>query len=265
MSTKIRWLPYLRSAFVLSIVGILLAEAKGQQPSGSGDPLAVFAAELVEIRPGEGPFPESTVLPKTFRIARHEVPQNLYAHVQGSDPSRWKGPRNSSEMMTWNEARAFCEKLTGMLIERKLIPADSVVRLPTEAEWEYCCRAGTTTRYSFGDEAQQPGDQGNKATRLDEFAWHTGNAAGNDPPVGALKPNAWGLHDMHGYLWEMTSDKWSKAEADNVDVPENAIVARGGSWKDRFDRLTSTSRKPIGPEERDDSLGFRCVVAPAKK
>ncbi len=70
---------------------------------------------------------------------------------------------------------------------------------------------------------------------------------------------------MHGYLWEMTSDKWSKAEADNVDVPENAIVARGGSWKDRFDRLTSTSRKPIGPEERDDSLGFRCVVAPAKK
>jgi formylglycine-generating enzyme required for sulfatase activity len=168
-------------------------------------------------------------------------------------------------MMTWNEARAFCEKLTAMLIERKLIPADSEIRLPTEAEWEYCCRAGTTTRYSFGDEARQPGDQGNKATRLDEFAWHTGNAAGNDPPVGALKPNAWGLYDMHGYLWEMTSDKWSKGEANDGDVPENSLVARGGSWKDRFDRLTSTSRKPIGPEERDDALGFRCVVAPAKK
>lgn len=265
MTAKIRWLPYVRTAFVLSIAGILLAEPDKPQPAADRDLLATFVDELVEIRPGEGQFPEANGLPKTFRIARYEVPQNLYAHVQGSDPSRWKGLRNSSEMMTWNEAREFCQKLTALLIERKLIPDDAEVRLPTEAEWEYCCRAGTKTKYSFGDEAQQPGDQGNKATRLDEFAWHTGNAAGNDPPVGALKPNAWGLYDMHGYLWEMTSDKWSKSSENDSDIPKNAIVARGGSWKDRYDRLTSTSRKAIGPEERDDALGFRCVVAPVKK
>ena len=173
--------------------------------------LKTFVEELVLITPGEGKFPASfqmgakeggdaseqpqheVAFKYKFAIAKYEMPQNLYEAVMGTNPSRWKGPRNSVEMMSWKEANDFCQKITQQLRDRKLIGADEVIRLPTEAEWEYCCRAGTTTKYSFGDEAQQPGDVAPKATRLGEYGWHTGNAAGNDPPVGALKPNPWGL------------------------------------------------------------------------
>jgi formylglycine-generating enzyme required for sulfatase activity len=251
--------------------------------------LQTFVDELVEITPGEGRFPESfqmgstaveseqplhrVTLTQRFAIARYEVPQNLYEAVMVENPSRWKGPRNSAEMMTWQEASTFCEKLTRMLRAQKLIAADEHIRLPTEAEWEYCCRAGTTTAYSFGDEAQSEQDTGNEASLLDPYAWHTGNAAGNDPPVGALKPNPWGLFDMHGYLSEFTADAWhddytgaprdGTAWKQQVETATAAarIVVRGGSWKDRFSDLRSASRQPFDVNARDDAVGFRCVKA----
>lgn len=246
-----------------------------------------FVEELVEITPGKGKFPaefrmgstaqpaeqpvHSVRLQQPFAIARYEVPQNLYEAVMGSNPSRWKGPRNSAEMMTWHEARTFCEKLTGLLRAAKLIAADEVIRLPSEAEWEYCCRAGTTTAYSFGAEARAAGDTGKQASLLDPHAWHTGNAAGNDPPVGALKPNPWGLYDMHGYLREFTADPWhadyAGAPADGSawtaaegEMPKEVVV-RGGSWKDKYPELRSAARKPFGATDRDDAVGFRCVRA----
>ncbi|MBI1311258.1 SUMF1/EgtB/PvdO family nonheme iron enzyme [bacterium] len=251
--------------------------------------LKTFVAEFVAITPGRETFPASfemgssdgpaserprhrVTLSKPFAVARYEVTQNLYAAVMGSNPSQWKGPRNSAEMMTWSDAVAFCGKLTKLLREAGLIQSDEVIRLPTEAEWEYCCRAGTSTRYSFGDEAQQDGDTDTKATRLDEFAWHTGNAAGNDPPVGALKPNAWGLYDLHGYLWEFVEDEWfgdySGAPADgSARTSDRSAVARhvvrGGSWRERFGRLTSAARMPVTEEFRRDDVGFRCVRAKA--
>ncbi|RMG35846.1 MAG: formylglycine-generating enzyme family protein [Planctomycetota bacterium] len=222
---------------------------------------------------------------RPFAIAKYETPQNLYQAVMGTNPSRWKGPRNAAEMMTWHEARTFCERITRILRDRKLIAADEHIRLPTEAEWEYCCRAGTTTLYSFGDSAQNDGDVGPKAGILDRYAWHTGNAAGNDPPVGALRPNKWGLFDMHGYLWEMTEDDWfpdyatgpsddrprkrrsertdqanaPKAVNRSADPSSRRITIRGGSWRDRFDRLTSTARTAFPIDARSDAVGFRCV------
>jgi formylglycine-generating enzyme required for sulfatase activity len=205
-----------------------------------------------------------------FAIARYEIPQNLYEAVIGSNPSKWKGPRNSVEMMTWREARTFCEKLTALLREAQLIAETEVIRLPTEAEWEYCCRAGTATAYSFGEAAQAEGDAGNQATILSEYGWHTGNAAGNDPPVGALKPNPWGLYDMHGYLREYCEDAWdpsyddapadgSARTAEEGDAPR--VVVRGGSWKDGFDALRSASRMEWDPSKGDDAVGLRCVKA----
>ena len=89
-----------------------------------------------------------------------------------------------------------------------LIGGDQEIRLPTEAEWEYTARAGSTTTYSFGDDVKQLGD----------YAWSTENAAGNDPPVGAKKPNAWGLYDVHGYLWEWCQDH---AHADYRGAPQD--------------------------------------------
>jgi formylglycine-generating enzyme required for sulfatase activity len=243
-------------------------------------------AEFVEITPGKGRFPASfamgseagtpagqpvheVTIDHAFHIARGEVSQNLYAVVMGRNPSKWKGARNSAEMFTFGEALEFCRRLTQLLGEAGLLANDEEIRLPTEAEWEYCCRAGTTTAYSFGDSAVLPGDAGNKASALDAYAWHTGNAAGNDPPVGAKKPNAWGLYDMHGYLWEFVADPWH----DNYDgAPKDGRawttteakprrVVRGGSWKDRHEHLTSAARRAVPPDAADDAIGFRCVRA----
>lgn len=253
--------------------------------------LRTFKDEFVAITPGRGEFPQSyrmgsdagdaerpaheVTLADQFSMAKYEVPQNLYEAVMGANPSRWKGPRNSAEMMSWGEALEFCRKVTQMLREEKLIAADVEVRLPTEAEWEYCCRAGTSTAYSFGDQARADGDEGNKATLLDPYGWHTGNASGNDPPVGALKPNPWGLYDMHGYLAEFCLDSWhadyTGAPADGTawgHDPQQArgsVVVRGGSWKDAYGDLRSSARKPLGVNMRDDAVGFRCVMAPVNR
>jgi formylglycine-generating enzyme required for sulfatase activity len=257
----------------------------GKSASAADDPelaqlLKTFVDELVPITPGIEKFPATLVVPfsgdvvdgqpKTFKldepfaIAKYEVPQNLYAAVMGSNPSKWTGPRNSVEMMTWNEANQFCEKLTELLRKSKLIEETEEIRLPTEIEWEYCCRAGTDTAYSFGDRAQADGDADKIATILNQYGWHTGNAAGNDPPVGALKPNPWGLYDLHGYLWEFCSDPWSAEVVDNATDPQlfsDRIVIRGGSWKDRFEKLTSASRREFAIDARDDAVGIRCVRA----
>ena len=249
-----------------------------------------FNDEFVEIAPGEKSRDGSISFPKSFRmgsdqvdsekpayevtlkqkfsIAKYEVPQNLWEAVTGANPSKWKGPRNSVEMFSWQEARDFCNKLTELLRAEKLLGNDEVIRLPTEAEWEYCCRAGPTTIYSFGDKATKDGDAGNKASLLDEFGWHTGNAAGNDPPVGAKKPNAWGLYDVHGYLWEFVEDSWHDnyegAPADGRAWSEAApkkVVVRSGSWKDNHSKLTSSARRAISVADGDDAIGLRCVKA----
>ncbi len=249
-----------------------------------------FSDEFVEIAPGEKSRDGSITFPAKFRmgsdqaasekpahevmlkhrfaIAKYEVPQNLYEAVMEANPSKWKGPRNSVEMFSWQEARDFCGKITELLRAEKLLGEAEAIRLPTEAEWEYCCRAGTTTVYSFGDSATKEGDAGNKASVLDEFGWHTGNAAGNDPPVGAKKPNAWGLYDFHGYLWEFVEDSWHDnydgAPADGREWTDSAakkIVVRSGSWKDHYSKLTSSARRSLPLTEGDDAIGFRCVKA----
>lgn len=247
-------------------------------------PLKLFAEEFVEITPGQGKFPVQfdmgrrdgkpaerpqhfVRLTKSFAIAKYEVPQNLYEEIMGENPSRWKGPRNSVEFLSWDDANTFCEKISKRLHEERLISVNDYIRLPTEAEWEYCCRAGTTTRYVFGDNPQNETDVSPKATLLNAYAWHTGNAAGNDPPVGALKPNAWGLYDMHGYLWEFTADEWRgnynqtslSGSFKKLPTDPKTVAIRGGSWKDEFPLLTSSSRRPMGRTEKDDAVGFRCV------
>jgi len=249
--------------------------------------LETFNKEFIHITPGKGKFPESfsmgsetgeaterpmrkVTFKYDFWMAKYEVPQDLYEAVMGENPSRWKGPRNSVEMMDIQHTVEFCRRVTKKMRAAKLLKPDEEIRLPSEAEWEYCCRAGTKTAYSFGDIATGDGDVGKQASVLSAYAWHTGNAAGNDPPVGALKPNGWGLYDMHGYLWEFVSDSWSDdytaAPTDGKShAPQRAlgkdgqIVMRGGSWKDRYEQLRSTVRKKGKSGLKDDAVGFRCV------
>lgn len=256
--------------------GTLLAAA--EIPAETLALLKTFQEEFITVTPGSGMFPASFVmgtpggpfteqppqkvtLAESFAMAKYEVPQNLWEAVMGSNPSKWKGKRNSVEMFSFREANDFCRKLTELLREAELIKADEEIRLPTEAEWEYCCRAGTTTPYSFGESATKPGDAGPKSSLLDEFGWHTGNAAGNDPPVGAKKPNPWGFYDMHGYLREFVSDPWRETYATPAAEGAKRRVVRGGSWKDRYECLRSGYREPIAEETRDDAVGLRCVRA----
>lgn len=256
------------------------AQDAGASPTRN-DLLKDFVDNCVLIEPGtekfpqqfqlgrhfESPFalPERTVaMTQSFRISKFEMTQELYAAINGANPSRWKGPRNSVECMSFLDAEMFCQKFTAQLHAAKLIAPNDVVRLPTEAEWEYCCRAGTDTLYSFGDKTRTQADAATASSILNEYAWHTGNAAGNDPAVGVLKPNPWGLFDMHGYLWEYVSDTY---DASPASTPRKATagastrIIRSGSWRDHASHLTSGARLPIPDHVSSDAIGFRCVIA----
>lgn len=266
--------------------------AQTKADEATSELLKTFVEELIAITPGEGEYPDrfsfgspqaaktpdtasrdalaarDVAMTQPFAIARYEVTQELYAAVMGKNPSRWQGRRNSVELVSVAEASTFCERLTKLLRDRELIGDREQIRLPTEIEWEYCCRAGTTTVYSFGDEAQAEGERSPRASLLDKYGWHTGNAAGNDPPVGAKAPNPWGLYDVHGYLWEFVTpavdgqgDGLASAPADPAEKPAETAVIRGGSWKDAYPALTSTSRRIVPATTRDDAIGFRCVRA----
>ena len=263
----------------LLIGAALLGADPMQQPDAREQILRRFVDELVPLTPGMGAFPASfrmgsadgpeaekpvhtVTFGKPFRLARYEVTQELYQAIMGQNPSKWKGPRNSVEMVSWTEATDFCRKLTVELRKLKLLGDDEVIRLPSEAEWEYACRAGSATQYSFGD----------KADELKDHAWFKGNSKGEDPPVGKKKPNAWGLYDMHGYVWEWCQDAWHPnyegapadgSARDSKDARER--VARGGSWADSAEHCRSAFRAHWPPDYRSDAVGFRCVRVAEKK
>lgn len=257
----------------LLIPALLVAEPTDKQMPL----LATFRSEFIPVTPGRGQFPKTFQMGTAkgkqvaeqpahqvtfhydFQVARYEVPQDLWEAVMGSNPSRWKGPRNSVEMLTFAEAEKFCVRATELMRSAKLIKNDELIRLPSEAEWEYVARAGTTTLYSFGDQVAD----------LDAHGWYTGNAAGNDPPVGAKKPNAWGLYDIHGYLWEWCRDtghpNYQQAPADGSAWIKQGNakqrVLRGGSWKDKAEKLTSSYRWLVPDSLKDDAVGLRCILA----
>jgi formylglycine-generating enzyme required for sulfatase activity len=237
--------------------------------------LKTFRDEFVAITPGQGDFPAAftmgnaagpaaeqpthrVTLGRPFAMARYEVPQNLWRAVMGANSSRWKGERNSVEMLSYDDAFAFCRKATELMRADNLIKANESIRLPSEAEWEYAARAGTQTRFSFGDDDRE----------LTHYAWFTGNAAGNDPAVGAKRPNLWKLYDVHGYLWEWCADPWHE-NYDNAPADGSVWsagdaqkrVLRGGSWKDPAERTTSSSRRGEAHDFKDDAVGLRCVLA----
>src|SRR5436305_11672242 len=144
---------------------LLVAALAAVDPSADQTALLkTFREEFIAITPGEGKFPRSfkmgdgdkvreVTLRGRFSIAKYEVPQNLWEGVMGTNPSKWKGKRNSVEMLSYAEAGDFCRKATELMWAAKLIESGEEIRLPTEAEWEYCARAGTTTKYSWGDDA----------------------------------------------------------------------------------------------------------------
>src|SRR5713101_380062 len=150
----------------------------------------------------DAPLHEVVVGP--FSIDKHLVTQKQFQTVMGSNPSRWKGDKNPVEQVRWSDAVRFCNQrseLEGLqpgydLQTWKCNFDANGYRLPTEAEWEYACRAGTTTPYFFGDNSAKLGD----------YAWFDKNSGGHPRSVGQKQPNPWGLYDMTGNLWEWCND-----------------------------------------------------------
>jgi formylglycine-generating enzyme required for sulfatase activity len=238
--------------------------------------LKLFAEEFIALTPGMGKHPESFVMgtekggrdderparkitfAKPFAMAKYEATQELYQAVMGKNPSKWKGPRNAIEMVSWQEANEFCEAVTKEMQKQKLLEEDEKIRLPSEAEWEYVCRAGTTSEYSFGNNLEE----------LTKYCWYKANSKGHDPPVGKKEANPWGFYDMHGYNWEWCADTWAPtyegAPADGsarADAQAKDRVIRGGSWADPAEASRSAFRHHLPAGARVDTVGFRCVKA----
>lgn len=189
-----------------------------------------------------------TVALRPFLISRFLITQNLYARVTGLSPSSLPCQNCPVETVSWIDAVGFCNQLskaTGLTESyeflgndggARIIPNSEGFRLPTEAEWEYACRAGT---------------QGPRYGELDKIAWYNGNANGHIQPVGLKQPNAWGLYDMLGNVWEWCSDQY------DPEVYGSYRIFRGGGWADDERGCLATNRRRSHPTFKIDDLGFR--------
>jgi len=188
---------------------------------------------------------------KPFYMGKHEVTQGQWRAVMGQNPSHFTGSDDLPvDRVNWEDCQAFCKKVSAKVGMR--------IRLPSEAEWEYACRAGTRTRYSYGDPMHP---------ELGQYGWYDANSKGKTHPVGRLKPNPWGLYDMHGNLWEWCQDVYHKgydgAPADGSawvsggDKGSSRVI-RSGCWYDYHGgRCSSANRGGLEPFVRGRYFGLR--------
>ena len=196
----------------------------------------------------EGPAHEVTIK-NPFYLGKYPVTQKQWEKVMGSNPSRFKGDNLPVEQVSWDDVQIFIKKLAEM-------EGTDKYRLPSEAEWEYGCRAGTTTRYFFGGEDSKLGD----------YAWYYGNSGYKIHPIGQKKPNSWGLYDIHGNVWEWVQDKWHDnyegAPSDGSaweDGDSSRRVMRGGGQNCIARDCGSAGRARNDPSNRDAGVGFRLL------
>ncbi|MCL2591484.1 MAG: formylglycine-generating enzyme family protein [Betaproteobacteria bacterium] len=205
---------------------------------------------------------------QAFYLGKHEVTQKQWTAIMGNNPSRFRGDDRPVENVSWNDVQEFIHRLNGL-------EGTSKYRLPTEAEWEYAARAGVATKFPFD------------ATRAGEHAWYWNNSDGETHPVGGKQPNPWGLHDMHGNVWEWVQDWYGEGYYASsltsssgtivqpkelmsgpkivINDPKGAIegsgrVLRGGSWGNDLRYLRSAHRNAYAPDYRNANTGFRLAV-----
>lgn len=196
-------------------------------------------------------MPQHRVAVPGFAIAKTPITQEQWQSVMGTNPSHFSSPSRPVENVSWWEAVEFCDRLSKM--------TGKFYRLPTEAEWEYACRAGSQTLYSFS----------NSKLLLRSYGWYTWNAANKTQPVGKKSANAWGLKDLHGLVWEWCEDTWHE---NYKSCPTNGSawtgggnntkrVVRGGAWYSLADECRSASRFCYHTKFRYFSIGFRVVTS----
>lgn len=214
----------------------------------------------------------------SFYMDKYEVTQEEYERVVGTNPSRWKGEGNPVEQIRWKDAIEYCNarsRLEGLqpAYDEQTWQCDFEAdgyRLPTEAEWEYAARAGTSTAFSFG------GDR----SKLDRHAWFKANCTRGPHPVGQKEPNPWGLYDMYGNVWEWChdfyhEDYYQQSPDKNPRGPDSGEtrVVRGGCWNSKPDMCRSSYRYYEDPaftdicfaKEIHGMVGFRCVRRRSQK
>ena len=206
-----------------------------------------------------GELQHKVTLTKGYWLGATEVTQGQWQSVMGSNPSSFKGSNLPVEQVSWEDAMEFCRKLTERERASGRLPEGLAYTLPTESQWEYACRAGTTTRYSFGDSEMQLKEYANY-----EYTPRYGDK--RTAPVGSFKPNAWGLYDMHGNVCEWCSDRYGDYPSGSVTDPTGANsgslrVNRGGSWFSGARNCRSADRNWSAPGNRFDYLGFRLALS----
>ncbi len=187
---------------------------------------------------------------RPFYLSRYEVTRGQWlAVMQGSLREHPGEPSQPVTHVSWHEVQAFIQRLN-------TIEPGATYRLPTEAEWEYAARAGTTTRWSFGDDAEP----------LHLYSWYEKNARGTAHRVGQLKPNPWGLYDMHGNVWEWVQDRYGRTyyQSSPVRDPQGPAegkyrVFRGGGWSGIARYCRSAPRRYASPGFRHATIGFRIL------
>jgi formylglycine-generating enzyme required for sulfatase activity len=217
---------------------------------------------------------------KDYYLSVTQVTQGQYEKVTGTNPSRFQGKKISAdsdnhpvEQVSWEDVVEFCKKLSELPEEKK---AGRVYRLPSEAEWEYACRAGSNTAYCFGNEKYS----------LSDYAWFADNSSYQTHPVGEKKPNAWGLYDMHGNVWELCRDWYDYYIEGAVIDPSGPTVGRisydeyyygandssgvfdspyrvyrGGCCGSEAEFCRSACRYGEDPSEPREDLGFRVALS----
>lgn len=212
------------------------------------------------------------IIGREFYIGAFEVSQSQFTKVMGFNPSLFQGERIAErdpesgrvlknldslnrpvERVSWEEAVEFCRRLSEFPEEKR---EGRVYRLPTEAEWEYACRAGSQTAFNFGE----------SSLTLGNYSWFRWNSNDQTHPVGKKKPNAWGLFDMHGNVWEWCSDWYGEYPKETTIDPRGPPkglfrVFRGGSWCSEDVECRSALRYGCNPANRYDDVGFRLAVS----
>lgn len=196
---------------------------------------------------GEGNERHQVTISNDFLIGKYTVTQALWQAIMGNNPSHFKGADRPVEQVSWDDCQIFIQKLNSMA-------GKNIYRLPTEAEWEYSRRAGSTSAYCFGD------DEG----RLGKYAWYANNSGQETHPAGQKKPNSLGLYDMHGNVWKWCQDWYGNYPSGPVMDPKGPssgsnCVLRGGSWFKVAAYARAAYRYRGNPGLRYNYLGFRLV------
>lgn len=199
----------------------------------------------------EGPQHEVAIT-KGLYLGTYEVTQAQWEQVMGENPAVFqsleKSSRHPVEFVSWNDCQEFISQLNAM--------GKGTFRLPTEAEWEYACRAGTQSPYYWGDKMKQNGSS--------DYAWANSRSFAQTHTVGSKQPNAWGLYDMSGNVWEWCQDWFDSYPSESQTNPRGPEegkmkVFRGGSWYDFYESHRSANRHKHAPDEQYAAIGLRLV------